>query len=58
MAVSAKPAKPKMINFDETPVGPKKKVTKKQIQKAPISEEDEEENEEKLEESDQQADQQ
>ena len=50
MTFSAKPAKSKIINFDETPVGPKKKAAKKQIQKAPISEDDEEEDEEQPEE--------
>jgi len=58
MTFSAKPVKSKIANFDETPVGPKKKVSKKQKQKAPISEDDEEENEENPEESDQQEKQQ
>ena len=57
MTFSAKPTKSKITNFDEIPVGPKKKVAKKQKQKAPISEDDEEDDEEKPEESEQQEEQ-
>jgi len=59
MTFSAKPVKSKidMMNFDETPVGPKKKAAAKK-QKAPISEDDEEEDEDKPEESDHQEEQQ